>query len=62
MLSEVQPAIFHNDGSSTISVPSTVNELDDNNNGSPTNSNLNDITFNHENILINDAKDIIKVF
>ena len=62
MLSEVLPAIFDNDGLSTTSVPSTVNVLEDNNNGSPTNSNLNDITFSHENILINDVKDIIKVF
>ena len=50
---------MNNDDSSTISIPSTV---DVNNNHSPTNSNLNAITFIRENILIDDVNDIIKVF
>ena len=62
MHSEVPHVILHNDDSSTFSVPSTVNFIDVNNNGSSTNSNLNDITFIRENILIDDANDIIKVF
>ena len=60
--SEVSPAISNNDDSATISIPSTVDVIDVNNNESLTNRNLNDITLSRENILIDDVNDMIKVF